>query len=302
MREDALVGVSRRVVTPASPVGDEALMAGVSAARELGLEAEVEVTGVALDGRHYLAGDDALRAGVLMRALSACEQVWMARGGYGSGRLVVEAGHALRESWSGSLWGFSDGTVLLARAHAWGRAAWSAPPLVQVPRLDPESRARLVAAMQFGVVAPFSGLEVMRREAGDTGGEVEGEVFVANLAVLASLCGTALMPSLEGALLVVEDVNEPAFRVDRFFWQLMAAGALRGIVGLVAGHFTGVDERERAAIAAVLVEVGGVLGVPVVSGLPVGHGEANACLPIGRRARLFLGEGRLEVRSGEVHA
>lgn len=311
MREEALEAVSRRVVTPASPVGDEALEAGLCVARELGLEVEVGVTGQGWDLRHYLAGDEAMRAGALTRALSVCDQVWMARGGYGSGRLVAFAGEGLRESWRGSLWGFSDGTVLLARAYAWGKEAWSAPPLVQVARLDAESRARLVAAMRFGTVAPFSGLEVMRPEVGARDGEVEGRVFVANLAVLASLCGTAFMPNLAGALLVVEDVNEPAFRVDRFFWQLVAAGALRGVVGLVAGQFTGVDERERTAIAAVLTEVGGVLGVPVVSGLPVGHGEANASLPIGRRARLLVGQRRLEVISagggvgdvsGGVHA
>jgi muramoyltetrapeptide carboxypeptidase len=127
---------------------------------------------------------------------------------------------------------------------------------------------------------------------------VAGRLFVANLAVLASLVGTPLMPNLEGALLVVEDVNEPAFRVDRFLWQLMAGGALRGVVGLVAGAFTGVAERERAAIGMVLAEVGAALAVPVVSGLPVGHGEANACLPIGRLA--WLREGRLEVSLDEV--
>lgn len=303
MREEALEAVSRRVVTPAGPVGDEALEAGLVVARELGLELELGVTGV--ERRHYLAGDDPTRAGALMRALSACDQVWMARGGYGSARLVVEAGEALRASWRGSLWAFSDGTALLAKAFQWGRAAWSAPPLVQLPRLDAESRTRLVEAMRSGRVAPFLGLEVRPQGGYGAVAEVSGRLFVGNLAVLASLCGTALMPGLEGALLVVEDVNEPAFRVDRFFWQLMAAGALRGVVGLVAGQFTGVDERERAAVEAVLIEVGGVLGVPVVFGLPVGHGEANASLPIGRWARLEPGAGRLEVlcaEAGGAHA
>lgn len=298
-----------RVVSPASPVTDEVLALGCGLASELGLELELELTAPGLHqgmetsfaagGRHYLAGSDLLRAEVLTRALSECQQVWMARGGYGSARLLTVADEGLRERWRGSLWAFSDGTALIAMAYAWGRSAWSAPPLSQLPRLDGESRVRLVEAMRYGRVAPFEGLEVTGRALGETVGEVEGKLFVANLAVLASLCGTPLMPSLEGALLVVEDVNEPAFRVDRFFWQLMASGALCGVRALVAGAFTGVDEREQVAIAAVLAEVGRALGVPVVFGLPVGHGERNACLPIGRRARLCTAHEavRLEVEA-----
>lgn len=294
MRQVPGAGVSRRVVTPASPVSDEALAAGLLVARELGLELELEPSGPG--ERHYLAGSDEARAEALGRALSACDQVWMARGGYGSARLLTHAGQGLRDAWRGSLWGFSDGTALLAMAYAWGRTAWSAPPLTQLPRLDEVSRARLVDAMRHGRVAPFQGLEV--HGLANASSAVTGRLFVGNLAVLASLCGTALMPSLAGALLVVEDVNEPAFRVDRFFWQLMAAGALRGVVGLVAGTFVGVAERERLAIDRVLVEVGAALSVPVVLGLPVGHGEANASLPIGRWAR--LGAGLLEVLSEEA--
>lgn len=278
----------RRALAPASPIAPEVLAAGLGVAEALGLAVEVDPSVYAEPGtRAWLAGSDEARGAALMAALAEREQVWMARGGYGSGRLVTWAA-GLEAAWSGSLWAFSDGTALLARAFAWGKPAWSAPPVSQLPRLDAESKTRLVAAMKDGTVAPCPGLEALG--APDA---VEGRLFAANLAVLASLCGTPLMPDLAGVVLAVEDVNEPPFRLDRFFWQLASAGALDGVVALVAGEFSGASDED---VGHVLREVGAQRRIPVWTGLPLGHGERNACLPIGKRARLV--DGRLEVEHG----
>lgn len=276
----------RRVVTPCSPITDQSLAAGLEVATALGLEVEVDRS--AATGKFWLAGDDETRARSLMAALSDCDQVWLARGGYGAGRLVTMAGAGLQKSWRGSLWAFSDGTAFLAEAFRCGLPAWSAPPLSQLERLDENSRSRLVSAMTTGEV---SALPVI----GDDEATVKGRLFVANLAVLVSLIGTPLMPSFEHTVLVVEDVNEPAFRVDRFFWQLSTSGGLDGVVALVAGDFTGISEAEHEGIMAVLEEVARVHRMPLWSGLAVGHGKRNACLPIG--AEVVVGAGRLEVLS-----
>ena len=276
-----------RVVAPASPVAPEVLAAGLAVAAELGLAVEVDPTVyVAPESRRWLAASDEARGAALSHALATSEHVWMARGGYGSGRLVTRT-EGLAAAWKGTLWAFSDGTALLARAFAWGKPAWSAPPVSQLPRLDSESKARLVAAMKGGAVAPSTGLEAL---SGDAGQVVEGRLFAANLAVLASLCGTPLMPDLAGAVLAIEDVNEPPYRLDRFFWQLVSAGALDGVVALVAGTFSG---GENDDVHQVLCEVGEQRRIPVWTGLALGHGERNACWPIGRRVR--LGHGSLEL-------
>src|SRR5918996_215031 len=91
-----------------------------------------------------------------------------------------------------------------------------------------------VRALERGIdscgVAP--GARALR--SGDAIGRLEG----GNLAVLAGLVGTPYLPSLDGALLVLEDVNEPVYRIDRMFAQLRMSGALRGVRGIIFGQCT----------------------------------------------------------------
>jgi muramoyltetrapeptide carboxypeptidase LdcA involved in peptidoglycan recycling len=83
------------------------------------------------------------------------------------------------------------------------------------------------------------------------------------------------------------------------FQQLVGSGVLDGVVGLVVGDFTGVSERELDGIGVVIRELADQRGWVCASGLPVGHGARNACLPMGRQVRLEVGvSGRLSVGSG----
>lgn len=271
-----------RVVTPASPIRPEVLAAGLEAARELGFALDVGPAGPP-GPLPFLAGEDDARARELADAIPRYDHLYLARGGYGSSRLLgrgsgpigrAQAARVARGDAATALWAFSDGTSLLGHWFASGWPCWSAPPLSQWPRLDVESRERLVLA-KAGVVPAFSALTAV------VPGEARGRLFAANLAVLASLAGTPLMPSLEGCVLALEDIHEPAFRVDRFLWQLRESGALAGVRAFVAGDFTGVATSEIDVIGRVFAELAGALGVPCVAGLPFGHGERNACLPLG---------------------
>jgi muramoyltetrapeptide carboxypeptidase len=105
-----------------------------------------------------------------------------------------------------------------------------------------------------------------------------------NLATLCHLVGTPYQPAFRGRILFLEDVTEAPYRIDRMLMQMTLAGCFEGLAGLVLGHF----EKCGAvgAIHEVFRRVFEPLGIPVVGGFPIGHGEENATLPIGVAARL----------------
>jgi muramoyltetrapeptide carboxypeptidase len=114
-----------------------------------------------------------------------------------------------------------------------------------------------------------------------------------NLSVLNTLLGTPHQPDFRGRILFLEDVDEAPYRVDRLLTHLLNAGALAQVAGVAVGLCRNCeDPRPRRAgefgqsLRDVLRERLNPLRVPVIAGLPFGHGSANATLPLGTRALL----------------
>ncbi len=261
------------VISPSSYVPAEGVASGVAVLSTLGVTATLDPD---VAGRFdYLAGDDDARAAALERGLRAgAPHLWMSRGGYGAQRTLV----ALDPAWPSdvpTLWAFSDGTVLLAEWQRRGHPAWLAPPLTQLERLDDISLARLRAAVHAGHAAPFEDLEPM------TPGTATAPLAGGNLCVLASLVGTPQAADLAGTIVVLEDTNEPGYRVDRLMHQLLLSGALDDIAGIVLGDFLMARPEERARVDRFWRRFAETCPVPLARGLPVGHGGRNAPLPFG---------------------
>ena len=124
--------------------------------------------------------------------------------------------------------------------------------------------------------------------------------MVTNLTVGTHLIGTPWMPSLDGAILVLEDVGEAPYRIDRMLTHWRTAGLLQNLAGIGLGHFRWIPEDVLPGdltLEEVLEDRLGDLGIPIVQGLPVGHGRPNKALPLGRRARLDAQTGTLSVIS-----
>jgi muramoyltetrapeptide carboxypeptidase len=123
-------------------------------------------------------------------------------------------------------------------------------------------------------------------------GRAAGRLAGGNLALLAALVGTPYAPRFAGAVVVLEDVNEPVYRVDRMLRQLLMAGALTGCRALVFGHCTRCpepcDDDGRRTLAAVVAEAAGLLSVPAALGVPVGHVEDQWTLPLGAACELTV--------------
>jgi muramoyltetrapeptide carboxypeptidase len=116
-------------------------------------------------------------------------------------------------------------------------------------------------------------------------GRATGPLLGGTLTILAHLAGTPYAPQLDGAILLLEDVGEKPYRIDRCLTQLRLAGALDRVAALALGRFTSCDDGGLLA-ADVLREAALALGVPAVEGLPVGHEDANFAVPLGARATL----------------
>jgi len=238
------------------------------------------------------AGPDALRLGDLMRFATdpSVDVVLAARGGYGLSRLLDRIDFAAIRTRAPVIAGYSDFTAFslayLARA---GGVSLSGPSAGDFGAALPDEFTvthffGLVGAARYALELPLEG------KAGDWSGRLWG----GNLVMLAALLGTPYFPRVRGGILVVEDVNEPAYKIERLFYQLAHAGVLQRQAAIVLGDFapvTPMPNDNGYDLAAVVARLREIAGVPVLSGLPYGHLARKLTLPIGGRARLVVRRG-----------
>ncbi|EHR1446167.1 muramoyltetrapeptide carboxypeptidase [Salmonella enterica] len=119
--------------------------------------------------------------------------------------------------------------------------------------------------------------------------DVQGTLWGGNLAMLISLIGTPWMPTIDKGILVLEDVNEHPFRVERMLLQLEYAGILNRQSAIVLGSFSGAAPNEYDAgysLESVYAFLRSRLSVPLITGLDFGHEQRTVTLPIGANATL----------------
>jgi muramoyltetrapeptide carboxypeptidase len=243
----------------------------------------------------YLAGRDAQRLHDVNAALrdDSIDGIWCVRGGYGATRLLNGLDVDAMRRHPKALIGYSDITALHAAFVDAADVVTFHGPTARAP-LTAFSRASL----EHAVVAhrdPCGAAEHSRTlRPGCAGGRLVG----GNLALLASLCGTRFAPDYTDAILVVEDVGETTYRIDRMLHQLALSGALARLSGIVFGHFT--DGTPAGDITSrdlddVLCEAADVAGVPAVVGVPLGHIEDQWTIPLGAMAELDADAGTLHV-------
>jgi muramoyltetrapeptide carboxypeptidase len=289
------VGDRVAVVAPAGPVLPERLEAGLSVLRSWGLDVVLGEHVVGGDRRwEYLAAEDAARAGDLMRAW--CDPnvsaLVCARGGYGVHRMVdLLDWPALAKAGPKVLVGFSDVTALhQAFAAHLGMSTVHGPVVTSLGAGDDESRERLRSLL----LDPVPGLSLTPTAARTVvGGQADGVLVGGNLALVAAEAGTPNRMPAAGSIAVLEDVDEPAYRLDRLLTQLLRSGWFDQVHGIVLGDFTGglttetLDDLARDRL--------GALGVPVVAGAAFGHAARNLAFPLGVRAHLDADAGSVVV-------
>ena len=286
MRFPPLLAAGARValIAPAGPIRDTDLERAIANVRRFGWEPLVMPAARAADG--YLAGSDEQRSRDLNDAIAdrTVDAIWCLRGGYGAMRLLDTIDYQAVARHPKPLIGYSDVTALHA---AFGRLAnlvtFHGPTARQ--SLPPFSAHSLECALVSG----HNPCGDMPAATTLTGGSARGRIVGGNLALLAALIGTPYAPDYTGAIVVIEDVNEAHYRIDRMLTQLRLSGAFSSCAGIVFGKFTDIPKEfgdEAWSLARVLADTARRAGVPAVAGAPFGHTDVQWTIPIGARADL----------------
>lgn len=289
------------ICAPAGPVDASRLDRGIARLRNAGFVPEVADGVFASEG--YLAGEDAHRARQFEWALTLPEgrAVMAARGGYGTTRILplIDWKKAARRR--KLIVGFSDLTAVLAFLST----------RLGFPCLHgPMAAADLASRFDRGALDAFARLaagEVSPREPwGEPmerirGGAAEGVLTGGCLSVITGLLGTPYEPDFRGALLFLEDVGEPAYRIDRMLTQWAQSGRLTKIAGILVGTMAPARGESEDGIRRLFHDMGKRLAVPVRYGFPAGHDGKNVAVPFGVRARIDA-KGRLFLLESPVEA
>lgn len=292
------------LVAPASPFESEEFDRGVAELVTLGFNPEWQHEVFAR--RRYVAGAPATRAADFLRAWRdpRVAGLFAVRGGYGSVQIIASLDPGTIRATPKALVGYSDLTTLLSwLVGQCGVVAFHGPTVAGRLGRGPEAydRASLLAALT--VAAPMgevalSGAETL------VAGEATGRLLGGTLTQLAAASGTpyALAP-WDDTILLLEDVGERPYRLDRLVQQVRDAGMLRRVRGVMLGTFPRCDEAGGVLTAReVLTEIFAEFPGPVVFGVRTGHVDGPALtLPLGVQVRLVAGAApRLVVEEAAV--
>lgn len=272
------------VFSPSSPFDEARFEAGCARLRNLGFTLTVHPQAHARAG--FLAGDDAARAAAFAELLADAEvgAVLAARGGYGVARWIDRVDPEAVRAAGKAIVGFSDVSVLHAAAQAAGLESLHGPVVTQLAGLPEADVADFAARLR----APTDGFTLSADGPTLAPGHARGPLVGGCLSMVVSLVGTPHQFVPEGAILLLEEVAEAPYRLDRLLTQLSQAGVLERVAGVALGDFVNCEAprpNEPEALDVLAERLGG-LGVPVLAGLPIGHGARNRAVPLGRTVEL----------------
>jgi muramoyltetrapeptide carboxypeptidase len=281
------------IYTPSGIVAKAAPLR-LAARRLKSLGFDVEIDASALVKHQRFGGEDDVRLEAIHRVARARPDIALAtRGGYGLTRLLDRIDWKLIAGSiaAGTRWvGYSDLTALQMGLIAHAKApSWWGPMAC-----DDFGRAELDEITPDCFVEAMTGaLEAVgfRTEAGFDGLDVAGQIWGGNLAMLVSLLGTPHWPRVRGGVLLLEDVAEHPYRVERMLLQLHQAGALASQKAIVLGAFS--DWRKSPLdrgydFKTMVRHVRAAVDVPVLTGFPFGHVPTKVTVPFGVRGHLAV--------------
>lgn len=282
------VGDTIGIVAPAGPYDKDSFEKGIAVLETMGFKVHVPEGLDRSEG--FLAGSDRQRADIFNGCFQndAIKGVFCARGGYGSLRILDLIDYRLIEENPKVFVGFSDITAihmtLLSRCRL---ITFHGPVVTRLGEADPETLDFLIAAISSGrklEIKVKSGTAVKS-------GRCEGVVSGGNLTTLCHLLGTPYAPVFRNHILLLEDVAEAPYKINRKLFQMKLSGCLKGVRGIMLGDFT--DCGSHSELVATVKEVFNDMEIPIMAGFNFGHGAPNLTIPLGLKAILDTGKGSL---------
>jgi muramoyltetrapeptide carboxypeptidase len=300
-------------VAPAGDLNREKMMRAKERLEAMGYTVKMRRDLFASEG--YLAGSDERRADELMQAFldPEVDAVFPGTGGYGTMRIFDRLDFEKIRAHPKILLGFSDITGLhLALNRRAGLVTFHTPTpmwgLGGENGMTPFSDTYFWKAILADETVKQEGYTIeIPPEAPQPivlgTGRARGRLTGGNLSLVAALEGTPYAVDTRDAILMIEDVHEAPYRIDRMLCQLKLAGKLDTLRGAVLGQFTRTRDRDddpeptdpRFTVDGVLRQYFEPLGIPVLMNYPVGHHKMNAGLPMGGMVEIDADEGLLRI-------
>jgi muramoyltetrapeptide carboxypeptidase len=304
LRKGDLIGL----VSPAStPLPAERIEKSVRYLEGLGYRVAI---GAHVSAEHgYLAGTDEERAGDFNGMVRNPEvrAIFASRGGYGAPRILSRIDYAALRRNPKIISGFSDITALqLAIYRRCNLVTFSGPmPAVEFwqepdPYTEEHFWRLLTSTKKVGALGNPSNVPLE----GIAAGRANGILLGGNLSLVCSCIGTRFLPVMRNAILVLEEVDEAPYRIDRMLTQIVNAGIANRLAGIVFGQFTRCEQKDPTkpsfSSAEVIREFAGRLSCPVLTNLQYGHIPRKLTIPFGVRAQMDCARGRIEVAEAVV--
>ena len=241
-------------------------------------------------GYHIFAGDDDFRAAVFQEYLDNeyINAIWIARGGYGSIRIIDKLDFTQFLKHPKWVVGFSDGTVLHGKLSRLGIPSLHAAMPFYFANKTLEAKQSLFDALtgkplQYEIPSnPLNRLGMMK-----------GEIVGGNLSVLYGMIGSDTFPELDGKILFIEEVDEYIYHVDRMMHAMKRAGKLEHLKGFIVGGLTQIHDNAHPfgmSAEEVIAETVSEYNCPVCFGFHAGHFDDNRAVFFGLNSQLIVSE------------
>jgi len=257
----------------------------------------------------YLAGTDQERVDDLhyMFKDKTVKAIFTLRGGYGAFRLLDKIDYRLIKNNPKIFVGYSEITSLQMAFFQKAGLITFAGPMVAVDFQDEVSPytneyfwATITSNKKLGKIKYPEVEKLLYLQKGTASGRVVG----GNLAVFAALLGTQYFPNLTGKILMIEDIGELPYRVDRMLNQLRLSGVFKKVKGIILGRFVDCNEhdpeKKTLTLGEVIQDYIGSVKVPSVYTFPHGHIKDFVTIPFGLKVNLNATKGTVEFAEGAV--
>lgn len=266
------------IIAPAGKIKPSSMEKAINSLTSWGLE--VVIGEHVYDQDHYFSGRDAARFSDLQWAVDddSIEAVLCARGGYGITRILPKIDFSYLRKNPKWIIGFSDITALLLRLEIMNLAGIHGPMGISFNDHAYEVSLNSLHSMLF------KGSSSLVSNQGGISGTVTARITGGNLSLIMDSLGTNNEIETQGKILFIEEIGEDAYRVDRMFQQLLRAGKLENLAGLVVGHFTDIGTGKPVfglTYQEIILDIVKQFSYPVGFGFGIGHEPDNFPIVIG---------------------
>lgn len=250
---------------------------------------------------HIFAGNDNFRASVFQQYLNdeTIDAIWIARGGYGSIRIIDKLDFTKFIQHPKWIVGFSDGTVLHSKLSRLKLPSLHAAMPFYFANKTSEAKQSLYDALTGNSLQyEFSGHSQNRM------GHMIGEIVGGNLSVLYGMMGSDTFPNLDEKILFIEEVDEYIYHIDRMMRALKRAGKLNHLKGLIVGGLTQIHDNTQPfgqSVEEVIAEVVSEYDYPLCFGFPAGHFDDNRALFFGQKSKIEVTSQKSVFFSNLIH-